>query len=168
MKLSISQAPVANFCWNLQITYWDAFDCSPIRVVDGSLSAEMYSIDISPDGMAFVSGGADREVKLWNYDEGHCYFVGHGHSEPITKVKISPDQHHVVSVGDEGAIFVWDYKSPVSASTSPAANTSPASSSPVPAGDCTSPIPGLTSPPTSPVPYPPPTSPAHDTGSPVP
>ncbi|MCO5597565.1 hypothetical protein L7F22_051643 [Adiantum nelumboides] len=151
-----------------KITYWDAFDCSPIRVVDGSLSAEMYSIDISPDGMAFVSGGADREVKLWNYDEGHCYFVGHGHSEPITKVKISPDQHHVVSVGGEGAIFIWDYKSPVSASTSPAANTSPASSSPVPAGDCVSPIPGLNSPPTSPVPYPPPTSPVHTAGSPVP
>ena len=48
----------------------------------------MTSIDISPDGMAFVSGGADREVKLWNYDEGHCYFVGRGHSEPVVKVNL--------------------------------------------------------------------------------
>jgi WD40 repeat protein len=57
-------------------------------VIDGSLVAEVTSLDISPDGMAFVSGGADREVKLWNYDEGHCYFVGRGHSEPIVKVNL--------------------------------------------------------------------------------
>eukprot|EP01018_Ginkgo_biloba_P019199 Gb_06629 [translate_table: standard] len=123
-----------------KITYWDAYDCSDIRVIDGSLTAEMTSLDISPDGTAFVSGGGDREVKLWNYDEGHCYFVGRGHSEPISKVKISPDQQHVISVGEEGAIFIWDYKSPVSNSSSPVANNSPAGGSPVPASS--SPVPG--------------------------
>ncbi|KAJ7537383.1 hypothetical protein O6H91_11G003800 [Diphasiastrum complanatum] len=116
-----------------KITYWDAYDCSAIRIIDGSLSAELTSIDISPDGTAFVSGGVDKEVKLWNYDEGHCYFIGRGHSEPILKVKISPDQQNIISVGEDGAIFIWNYKSPISTSSSPVQNTSPARLSPVPA-----------------------------------
>lgn len=76
-----------------KITFWDAYDCQPIRVIDGSLSADMLSLDISPDGEGFVSGGGDREVKLWNYDEGHCYFVGLGHSSKISRVHILP--HHL-------------------------------------------------------------------------
>lgn len=55
-------------------------------MVDGSLSSEMYCLDVSPDGNAYVSGGVDREVKLWHYNEGHCYFIGLGHSSPITRV----------------------------------------------------------------------------------
>lgn len=78
---------------DIQITFWDAYDCQPIRVIDGSLSADMLSLDISPDGEGFVSGGGDREVKLWNYDEGHCYFVGLGHSSKISRVHILP--HHL-------------------------------------------------------------------------
>ncbi|CAK9207947.1 unnamed protein product [Sphagnum troendelagicum] len=97
-----------------KITFWDAYDCQAIRLIDGSLSSEMNCLDITPDGEGFVSGGVDREVKLWNYDEGHCYFVGLGHSGPITKVKISPNQQKIVSVGEEGAILIWDYRKPIS------------------------------------------------------
>lgn len=34
--------------------------------------------------------------------------VGIGHSGAITRIKFSPDQKHIVSVGSEGAIFIWD------------------------------------------------------------
>lgn len=47
-----------------KITYWDAFDGQAIRIVDGSDSAEINSIDISADGAAIVSGGADKDVKV--------------------------------------------------------------------------------------------------------
>jgi hypothetical protein len=30
-------------------------------------------------------------VKLWDYDEGICYYQGIGHSGDITKIVISPD-----------------------------------------------------------------------------
>jgi WD40 repeat protein len=46
-------------------------------------------------------------VKVWNYDEGICYFEGIGHSGGISKIAISPDQKFIVSVGAEGAIFMW-------------------------------------------------------------
>lgn len=47
-------------------------------------------------------------MKIWNYDEGICYFEGEGHSGSINKVKISPDQRKIITVGSEGAIFFWD------------------------------------------------------------
>jgi len=46
-------------------------------------------------------------VKIWGYDEGLCNFVGVGHSGAITKIIFSPDQKSMLSVGDEGAIFIW-------------------------------------------------------------
>lgn len=33
-----------------------------------------------------MSGGGDKLVKLWGYDDGMCYFNGVGHSGSIVKV----------------------------------------------------------------------------------
>ena len=67
----------------------------------------MTCLAISNDGEAFVAGGCDRLVKLYGYDEGFCHYVGEGHSGSICRVKISPDQKTIVSVGAEGGIFTW-------------------------------------------------------------
>eukprot|EP00899_Mesostigma_viride_P011827 jgi/Mesvir1/20645/Mv14866-RA.1 len=95
-----------------KITYWDVYDGQAIRIMDGSMSHELNALDISSDGEGFVSGGGDKDVRLWSYDEGHCDYVGRGHSGAITKVKISPDQAKIVSVGAEGAVFMWNYQRP--------------------------------------------------------
>lgn len=92
-----------------QITYWDGVTCNAIRELDGDEMNEraINSLDISPDSNKFVSGGDDKTVKLWDYDEGEVIGTGKGHAGSIKKVKWSPDQKFVTSVGDEGAIFVW-------------------------------------------------------------
>jgi WD40 repeat protein len=69
---------------------------------------ELNSIAITSEGKHFVSGGQDGLLKIWNYDEGVCYFEGEGHSGSINKVRISPDQRTIISVGSEGAIFFWN------------------------------------------------------------
>lgn len=45
-----------------------------------------YVILVNREGEHFVSGGEDKVVKLWGYDEGICYFSGNGHSGTITRV----------------------------------------------------------------------------------
>uniref|UniRef100_A0A7S3LVG9 Cilia- and flagella-associated protein 52 n=1 Tax=Palpitomonas bilix TaxID=652834 RepID=A0A7S3LVG9_9EUKA len=90
-----------------KITYWDAYDGSGIRIIDGSETAELNSIDISRDGKVFASGASDKTVKLWLYDEGEVTHEGFGHSGNVVKVKMSPDGVNVISVGEEGAIFKW-------------------------------------------------------------
>lgn len=48
---------------NHKITYWDAFDGSAIREIDGG-DEEMNALDVDGTGACFVSGGDDALVKV--------------------------------------------------------------------------------------------------------
>jgi WD40 repeat protein len=91
-----------------KLTYWDAYDGTAIRIVEGS-RYELNALDIDPEGVKFVSGGNDCLVKVYDYDDGEVRAIGEGHSGGITAVKFSPDLKSIVSVGAEGGIFVWKY-----------------------------------------------------------
>lgn len=95
-----------------KITYWDAFDGQAIRIIDASDADEVNTLAIDRDGESIISGGGDKLVKLWGYDEGHCYYVGIAHSGAVSAVGATPDKSKIVSVGTEGGIFVWDYVQP--------------------------------------------------------
>lgn len=56
-----------------------------------SEEGEINALAITKEGEHFVSGGEDKKVKLYDYDEGICYYVGKGHSGSITKLCFSPD-----------------------------------------------------------------------------
>lgn len=90
-----------------KITYWDTFDGQAIRVLEGSEEGELSTLSISKSGSNFCSGGQDRLLKLWDYDEGMAKYIGVGHSGTINSVAIAPDQRSIVSCGSEGAIFIW-------------------------------------------------------------
>jgi len=74
-----------------KVTYWETFDGTAIRMLDGSDSAEVNALAITNEGEHFVSGGEDKVLRLWGYDEGICYYNGNGHSGGITRIAISPD-----------------------------------------------------------------------------
>ena len=57
--------------------------------------------------LTLTSGGGDKKVKLWHYDEGSQYFEGAGHSGTVIMAKVAPDRQRVVTVGTEGGIFLW-------------------------------------------------------------
>merc|ERR1719321_2009889 len=90
-----------------KVAYWDTFDGQAIRVLEASDEGELTTLSISRSGSHYVSGGEERLLKLWDYDEGVCKFIGVGHSGSINCAAIAPDQSFVVSVGSEGAIFIW-------------------------------------------------------------
>lgn len=89
-----------------KIGYWDTVDCSPIRQLEASTAA-LTSLHLDADARTFAVGGADRTVKVWMYDEGIPIAAGKGHSGTVSKVRFSPDGTFVVSVGEEGGIFIW-------------------------------------------------------------
>lgn len=76
-------------------------------MLDGSDTGEINALAMTKEGDWFVTGGEDKKIKLWGYDEGLVYHSGTGHSGSITKIAMSPDQKFIVSVGTEGAIFCW-------------------------------------------------------------
>jgi WD40 repeat protein len=89
-----------------KIQYWDAVNCVAIRELEGG-SGELHSLDLAGDGSFYATAGDERVVKLWDYDGGYCKSIGLGHSTAIRKVKISPDCKRVVSVSEDGAVFIW-------------------------------------------------------------
>jgi len=90
-----------------KVGYWDTFDGQAIRVLEGSDEGELSTISISKSGSHYVTGGEERLLKLWDYDEGVCKYIGVGHSGAISSAAISPDQTFIVSTGSEGAILIW-------------------------------------------------------------
>ncbi|KAK2579213.1 hypothetical protein KPH14_008184 [Odynerus spinipes] len=93
-----------------KIAYWEAWDGSLVREVEGSTSGSLNCVDISPDGQYFVTGSNDCIVKLWEYHTANVTHIGIGHAAIITACKFSPDGANVVTVSADGAIIVW--KSP--------------------------------------------------------
>ncbi|XP_045426288.1 WD repeat-containing protein 90 isoform X2 [Pipistrellus kuhlii] len=68
---------------------------------------------------------ADRAIKVWDYltqSSPSCQ-VYIGHSEPVQAVAFTPDQRHLLSVGD--AIFLWDVLAPPERSPLESVQSSP-------------------------------------------
>ncbi|XP_069510674.1 cilia- and flagella-associated protein 52 [Ambystoma mexicanum] len=90
-----------------KIGYWEVFDGSPIRELEGSMSGSVNGMDISSEGDHFVTGGDDKLIKVWNYNEGEVTHVGIGHSGSITRLRICPHNKNIISVSADGAIIRW-------------------------------------------------------------
>uniref|UniRef100_A0A671K1R5 Cilia- and flagella-associated protein 52 n=1 Tax=Sinocyclocheilus anshuiensis TaxID=1608454 RepID=A0A671K1R5_9TELE len=92
-----------------KIGYWEVYDGSAIRELEGSLSGAINGMHISEDGKYFVTGGDDKLLKLWHYSDGEVTHVGVGHSGSITNVRICPNSRCIVSTSADGAILRWRY-----------------------------------------------------------
>ncbi|NWX46260.1 CFA52 protein, partial [Steatornis caripensis] len=92
-----------------RIGYWEVFDGSAVREVEGSVLGSINGMDITSDGAYFVTGGDDRLVKLWDYNNGAVTHVGAGHSGDITRLRICPGKQYIASVSADGAILLWKY-----------------------------------------------------------
>lgn len=92
-----------------KIGYWECFDGSLIRELDGAKTGSVNAMDISSDGEFFVTGGDDTLLKVWTYQEGSVVAVGAGHSATITRIKICPQRKFIASVSEDGAILIWKF-----------------------------------------------------------
>ena len=92
-----------------KLTYWDVIDGEPIRIINGAQDKAINTLYVSYDGGKYVTGGNDKLVKLYGYDNSKLYAIGYGHSGGINQVTISDDQKYIASVGNESAIFLWKY-----------------------------------------------------------
>nr|XP_046167267.1 cilia- and flagella-associated protein 52-like [Oncorhynchus gorbuscha] len=97
-----------------KIGYWEVYDGSAIRELEGSLSGAINGMHISQDGQHLVTGGDEKLVKVWDYSEGELTHVAFGHSGSITSVKISTNNRSMVSASVDGAVLRWRYPHPSS------------------------------------------------------
>ncbi|XP_055662481.1 WD repeat-containing protein 90 isoform X3 [Falco peregrinus] len=97
-----------------------------VREVSPVHKLSCSSLALSKDGRYLLTAG-DRVIKVWDYqmrfDINFQVYIGH--SEPVRQVAFTPDQRHVISIGD--AIFLWDFlalpveRSPAAGARSPEA-----------------------------------------------
>ncbi|KAM7333612.1 hypothetical protein ACRRTK_006932 [Alexandromys fortis] len=85
-----------------KIAYWEVFDGSVIRELEGSLSGSINGMDITQEGGHFVTGGHDHLVKVWDYNEGEVTHVGVGHSGNIMGIRVSPGNQYIISLFGTG------------------------------------------------------------------
>ena len=65
-------------------------------------------IDISSDGSILLSGSADKDIKVWDMEYGHCQKSIFAHSEPVTSVCFLKDTHYALSGSKDGHMKFWD------------------------------------------------------------
>jgi WD40 repeat protein len=73
-------------------------------------------LGVSPDGRFVVSGSADQDLRLWDWD-GVSIGIFRGHSLRITSIAFSPGSRQIVSGSDDCTIRIWDIdaRAPVNA-----------------------------------------------------
>ncbi|NXQ04967.1 WDR90 protein, partial [Vidua macroura] len=90
-----------------------------VREVSPVHKLSCSSLALSKDGQYLLTAG-DKVIKVWDYrmrfNINFQVFIGH--SEPVQQVAFTPNQEHVISVGD--AIFLWDFLAPPPVKSSPA------------------------------------------------
>ncbi|PLW47351.1 hypothetical protein PCASD_02538 [Puccinia coronata f. sp. avenae] len=59
-------------------------------------------------GSLVVSGGCDRDVRVWDVMTGQCKFVLHGHSSTIRCLKVLDGRPIAVSGSRDSSLRVWD------------------------------------------------------------
>jgi eukaryotic-like serine/threonine-protein kinase len=86
-----------------QIQLWE--------VSTGKLRAQypqsVWSVALGTDGRTLVSGSEDRQVRIWDLQQGQFRSLS-GHEGSVYAVAISPDQRFVISGSGDRTVKVWD------------------------------------------------------------
>ena len=53
-----------------KIDYWEKFDGQIIRKLDGNEHGGVNTVAITEQGEHFITGGEDKAVKVWGYNDG--------------------------------------------------------------------------------------------------
>ena len=83
-----------------------------LRVMPSAHDDIVYSVDISEDGRAIVSGSMDKTVRLWDTQSGTQ--IGEplcGHEDTVMSVAFSGDGQRVVSGSMDKTVRLWDTQS---------------------------------------------------------
>ncbi|XP_028412529.1 WD repeat-containing protein 3-like [Dendronephthya gigantea] len=68
----------------------------------------VVSMDISSDCVLLVSGGADKNIKIWGLDFGDCRKSIFAHDDSVMAVQFVPNTHYFFSASKDKTIKYWD------------------------------------------------------------
>lgn len=68
----------------------------------------IWSVDFSKSGYFFLSGSADKTVKLWSTDDSICQRVYIGHEDDVIKVEFMKNPDLIASASEDRTIRIWN------------------------------------------------------------
>lgn len=92
-----------------RISQWDLRSKSVVRQMDIDCDRldEAKAIAVSHAGHVIATGGTQCKITLWSAYDLSKLVTLRGHSNTVTGLEFAPDDKQLVSVGDDGSIFVW-------------------------------------------------------------
>lgn len=68
----------------------------------------VMAIDISDDGTLCVTGGADKNIRIWGLDFGDCHRSLFAHDAAITNIRFVPNTHYLFTTSKDNKVRYWD------------------------------------------------------------
>ncbi len=87
------------------VRMWDVRKARIARMLRGH-NGPIHTLELASNGVALVTGSADRSVRLWDLEIGEGRVLG-THEAAVRDVDIAPDGSWAASVGDDGTVRVW-------------------------------------------------------------
>ncbi len=79
---------------------------NPSHTLEGH-TAEVLSLDFSPDGNLIASGSIDNTLRIWDVRDAHLLRTMHGHPFPILTLKFSPNGSFLVTGSTDSIGRIW-------------------------------------------------------------
>ncbi len=73
-------------------------------------SDDFNGVAFAPDGQTFVTGGADKTVRVWDANSDRLILTLQGHTEMVNEAIYSPDGTQIVSSSWDDSVRLWDAK----------------------------------------------------------
>lgn len=78
-----------------------------VRTLEGHLGGA-HGLAMSADGRILISAGADKTVKMWDWERGELLRTFAAHEQAANGIAITPDGRFIVSVSSDRSLRVWD------------------------------------------------------------
>jgi len=90
-----------------RITYYDVFTGETLRVIQSG--EDLACAAVNGSGSHFAVAGSEGTVKMFDYETGQLVSLGKGHSTGVAALAIAPNQTFLVSGGEDGGLFFWNF-----------------------------------------------------------
>ena len=83
-----------------------------LKTLEGHRDA-VRAVAMTADGRRALSGSADKTLRLWDLDSGHCLrtFEGHRDSDCVTVLAVTPDGRRALFGSADNKLRLWDLDS---------------------------------------------------------
>lgn len=78
--------------------------------IDNAHKGGVFTLSLAKNLKFFCSGGNEGEVRVWEMRSREMVSHLKEHTQRVSKVKLTPDEMHVLSSSKDRALLLWDLK----------------------------------------------------------